>query len=99
MPLIAASVKILVVSWNDAADKNESVSSDAFVIPNNTGLPVAGCLPSRINSLFVSVNLPKDTNVPSNNFESPSSNILILEIILLAIISTCLSDIPTPCEQ
>ncbi len=26
-PLIAASVKIFVVSWNDAADKNDSVSN------------------------------------------------------------------------
>ena len=42
LPLIAASVNTRVVSWNDAADKNESVSRDALVIPSNTGLPVAG---------------------------------------------------------
>ena len=32
-PLIAASVRTLVVSWKEAADKKESVSRDAFVIP------------------------------------------------------------------
>lgn len=78
LPFIAASVRILVVSWNDAADKNESVSSDAFVIPSNTGLPIAGRFPCNNNSLFVSVNVDNDTRVPSNNVESPSSTILIL---------------------
>ena len=46
-PLIAASVKTLVVSWNEAADKKESVSRDAFVIPSNTGRPVAGNFASQ----------------------------------------------------
>ena len=55
-PFIAASVKTLVVSWNDAADKNESVSRDALVIPNKIGLPTAGCFPSFNASLFNSVN-------------------------------------------
>ena len=45
LPLIAASVKIRVVSWNEAADKNESVSSAALVIPSNNGLPIAGTFP------------------------------------------------------
>ena len=35
-PFIEASVKTLVVSWNDAADINELVCNEAFVIPNNT---------------------------------------------------------------
>mgnify|MGYP001313901690 CR=1 FL=1 len=35
-PLIAASVKTLVVSWNEAADINEFVCNDAFVIPSRT---------------------------------------------------------------
>ena len=34
LPLIAASVRTLVVSWNEAADKNELVASEAFVIPS-----------------------------------------------------------------
>ena len=36
LPVTAASVKTLVVSWKDAADINESVANDAFVIPSNT---------------------------------------------------------------
>ena len=34
--LMAASVSTRVVSWNDAAEMNESVDSDAFVIPSST---------------------------------------------------------------
>src|SRR3712207_8315838 len=35
-PLIAASVRIRVVSWNEAADSHDSVASEAFVIPIST---------------------------------------------------------------
>ena len=41
LPSIAASVSTLVVSWNDAADRNDSVASDAFVIPRISGSNVA----------------------------------------------------------
>lgn len=57
LPLIAASVSTLVVSWNEAADKKLSVSRDAFVIPSNTGLAVAGRLRVANTSLFASVNV------------------------------------------
>src|SRR5699024_276441 len=50
LPFIAASVKTLVVSWNDAADKNESVARDAFVIPRRTLLATAGLSPFEITS-------------------------------------------------
>ena len=43
MPLIAASVRTLVVSWKDAADRKELVARDALVIPSSTCLPSAGC--------------------------------------------------------
>src|SRR5436190_1530025 len=33
LPSRAASVRTLVVSWNDAADRNESVASEAVVMP------------------------------------------------------------------
>ncbi len=36
LPFIAASVNTLVVSWKEAADKNESVARDALVIPSKT---------------------------------------------------------------
>ena len=35
LPMMAASVKTRVVSWNDAAEINESVDNDAFVIPRS----------------------------------------------------------------
>jgi hypothetical protein len=37
LPEIDASVRTLVVSWNDAAEMNESVESDAFVMPSSSG--------------------------------------------------------------
>ena len=96
LPRIDASVKILVVSWNDAADKNESVSSDALVIPKRIGRPVAGFLPLMIIYLFPSVNSRKLTRLPGKNVVSPLSTIRILLIILRAITSICLSEISTP---
>ena len=41
-PVIAASVNTRVVSWNEAAEMNESVDSEALVIPSSSGRPVAG---------------------------------------------------------
>ena len=37
LPSIAASVSTFVVSWNDAAERNDSVASDAFVMPRISG--------------------------------------------------------------
>ena len=52
-PSIADSVRTLVVSWNDAADRNESVAKDALVIPSNVLLPVAGFFPWLSKSLLM----------------------------------------------
>ena len=35
LPMIAASVSTRVVSWNEAAEMNESVDSEAFVMPSS----------------------------------------------------------------
>ena len=43
---MAASVSTRVVSWNDAADSQESVASEALVMPMSSGRPSAGRLPS-----------------------------------------------------
>ena len=51
MPSMAASVSTFVVSWNDAADRNESVAKEAFVIPSSSGWPTGGSLPSAMSSL------------------------------------------------
>ena len=37
LALSEASVSTLVVSWKDAAERKDSVASDAFVIPRITG--------------------------------------------------------------
>jgi hypothetical protein len=42
-----ASVSTRVVSWNDAAEMNESVESEALVMPSSSGRPVAGLPPLR----------------------------------------------------
>ena len=57
LPRTAASVNTLAVSWNDAADKKESVSKATLVIPSNTFLPLAGFLPASLAALFALLNL------------------------------------------
>jgi hypothetical protein len=37
LPSIDASVSTFVVSWKEAAERNDSVASDAFVIPRMSG--------------------------------------------------------------
>ena len=54
MPEIDASVSTRVVSWNDAAEMNESVESDAFVMPSSSGRPFAGRPPPAITRSFSS---------------------------------------------
>ena len=39
LPLMDASVSTRVVSWKEAAEMNESVESDALVMPSSTGGP------------------------------------------------------------
>ena len=41
LPSIDASVSTFVVSWKDAADRNDSVASDALVMPRMSGSNVA----------------------------------------------------------
>jgi hypothetical protein len=38
LPEVAAAISTRVVSWNEAADKNESVESEALVIPSSSWL-------------------------------------------------------------
>jgi hypothetical protein len=42
MPDMGASVRTLVVSWNDAAARNGPVFNEALVTPSSTGSAVAG---------------------------------------------------------
>ncbi len=52
LPLTAASVRTVVVSWKDAADKNESVSTADLEMPKSNGPNFAGFFPSN-NRSFV----------------------------------------------
>ncbi len=56
LPLTAASVSTRVVSWNDAAEMNERVCSEALVMPSSTGCAVAGFLPSATTRALTSSN-------------------------------------------
>ena len=95
-PLIAASVSTLVVSWKEAADKNEFVARDAFVIPSSTRFPLAGVLPSASAMLLASASSNLVYMLPGRRSVSPGSSILNFDSIWLAIISMCLSLMSTP---
>ena len=53
LPVIAAVLNTLVVSWNDAAEIQLLVPRDARVIPCNIGVEVAD-KPSRYSTNFLS---------------------------------------------
>ena len=55
-PLIAASVSTRVVSWKEAAARNDEVLSDALVTPSSTVSAVAGSPPSARTRLLISSN-------------------------------------------
>ena len=78
LPLIAASVRTRVVSWNDAADKKESVANAALVIPNNVRLPVAFSRPFNVKRRFSSSNVLISIMSPGSISASPAVSILTL---------------------
>ena len=55
LPSIAASVSTLVVSWKEAAERNESVFSDAFVIPRMSSSAWAASPPASITALLIAL--------------------------------------------
>ena len=91
LPLIAASVKTLVVSWKDAAERNESLSRAAFVIPRINGLATAGCFPASNTSLLAFVNSTIEILLPGIKEVSPPSTIKTFLNIWRTITSMCLS--------
>ena len=78
---MAASVNTLVVSWKEAADKNDSVSNEALVIPNKRGIATAGFLPDNKTISFFSVKVVMSTFEPVNMSVSPPSMIKTLRVI------------------
>src|SRR5213596_893557 len=67
LPSRAASVRTFVVSWKDAADRNESVLSDAFVMPRMMSSYWAGSPPSALTCSLTSMNSLRSTNWPGRN--------------------------------
>lgn len=96
LPSMAASVSTFVVSWNEAADRNESVASDAFVMPSSNGWPTGGSLPSAMSALAASSNSKRFTWRPGRKSDSPASMTATLRSIWRAMTSMCLSLMSTP---
>src|SRR4029078_5636505 len=63
---MAASVSTRVVSWNDAAEMNESVDSEALVMPSSIGRPRAGMAPCPITRSFPSRAARRHAAVPDH---------------------------------
>src|SRR5665647_2562903 len=73
---IAASVRTRVVSWKDAADSQDSVASEALVIPISSGRPEAGLLPSDCTRRFSDSKRPRSASSPGSRSASPASMIV-----------------------
>ena len=99
LPLTLASVSTRVVSWNDAAEINDSVDSDALVMPSSTGSHCASSLSFSRNSSFSIRTLAFSVCSPLRKTESPGSETSTLRNICRTMISICLSFIFTPCRR
>ena len=93
---MAASVSTRVVSWKEAAESQESVASDALVMPMISGRPSAGCLPSITSARLTSRYTFESARSPGRKSASPGSWTAILRVICRTISSMCLSWIGTP---
>ena len=82
-PARAASVSTLVVSWKLAAEMNDSLCSDALVMPSSSvlpraglgRLPLAGSLPAASAASLASLNSALGTTSPSLKSVPPGSAI------------------------
>ena len=64
MPSSAASVSTFVVSWKEAADRKESVASEALVMPRMISSNWACSLLAFLSSAFVRAISWRSTNWP-----------------------------------
>jgi len=78
---------------------NDSVESDAFVMPSSTGRPVAGRPPSCSTRSFSSMNRTSSTTSSIRNSVSPTSLTFTHRIICRVMVSMCLSLMLTPCSR
>ncbi len=96
LPLTAASVSTRVVSWNEAAEMNERVCSEALVMPSSTGCAFAGLRPSSLARSLTSSSSMRSICSPWISSVSPDSSISTFCSIWRTITSMCLSLILTP---
>ena len=96
MPSSAASVSTFVVSWKEAADRNESVFSEALVIPRMISSAWA-CSPlAFLTSALIRANSWRSTNWPGRRSVSPFWSTRTFLSIWRTISSMCLSLMSTP---
>ena len=86
----------LVVSWKLDAEMNDSVESDALVIPRSSGSPVAGFPPVSVTRAFSASKCPFSTCSSMRKVVSPTSLTRTRRSICRTIVSMCLSLIFTP---
>ena len=99
LPEMAASVRTRVVSWKDAAARNESVFRLAFVTPSNTVFAVAGSPSCARTARLTSSIVKRSINSPGKSSVSPGVSTRTLRSIWRTITSMCLSSMLTPCER
>src|SRR3989454_2297969 len=99
LPLIAASVRTLVVSWKEAAEMKLSVERLALVMPRRSGSAPAGCPPSPSTRSFSSSKRHFSTWSPIRKSVSPTSLMRTRRSICRTITSMCLSLMRTPCRR
>ncbi|OQY37645.1 MAG: hypothetical protein B6229_08140 [Spirochaetaceae bacterium 4572_7] len=95
-PLIEAHTITLIVSWNDAADNQDSDPLAIFVSPRANLLPWAGILPCASSSSFIVTKSSYFICVPGINDVSPGFSINTLENNCFTTTSICLLLIHCP---
>ena len=75
LPIVAASVNTLVVSWKEAAEIKLRVCNEALVIPNKIGSATAALPPLRTALSFAASSSFLSTFSPFNNVVVPLSKI------------------------
>ncbi|MNI52867.1 hypothetical protein D3C73_1076730 [compost metagenome] len=81
VPRTAASVSTRVVSWKEAAEMNDSVASDALVIPSRTGSKRAISSLRLVRRAFSSMTRWRSACSPFRNLLLPWSVISTLRSI------------------
>ena len=99
VPRTAELIRILVVCWNDAADKNPPRLKATSVIPIINGTAFASISPFSLAILFFSFNSATLTISLFEKSVSPFVFTFTLENICLIITSICFLDMDAPCNS